>query len=163
MVDDELGEEVGALEVDADQFVEAFLGGLGDVGPDAGGHSGVVDEGVEATVVGGEDLGEEGFAVGGGAEVATDGDEFLGGVRREGGSGGGGLLGGVLVPGVVDGDAVAGGGEDFGDAPAQTPARSGDEGDRGKSRLGSGGGIGHVATLADFVLAHQRTRPYFIA
>jgi hypothetical protein len=139
----ELGEEVGALEIDADDFVEDFLGGFGDVGADAGGDAGVVDEGVEVAV-GGERGVEEALAVGGESDVSTDEGEFLFRVGREFSAGEGGGFGGFLVAGVMDGHGKSGLGEGFGDAAAQAAGGAGDEDDGGRgghsllSRVGLG-------------------------
>ncbi len=76
MFGDELGEEVGALEVDAEDFVEDVLGGFGDVCADARGDAGVVDEGVDAAE-GGEGFLIELVAAGIGSDVSGDGDEAL--------------------------------------------------------------------------------------
>lgn len=73
---DELGEEVGALEVDAEDFVEDVLGGFGDVCADARGDAGVVDEGVDAAE-GGEGFLIELVAAGIGADISGYGDEAL--------------------------------------------------------------------------------------
>ena len=67
----ELGQEVGALEVDRHQAVEALLAGLQDVRPHAGGHPGVVDQQVEAAEARGDGV-DQALAVGGGGDVPAD-------------------------------------------------------------------------------------------
>lgn len=122
----ELGEEVGAFEVYGDDFVKNFLFGIEDVGTDAWGDAGVVDEGVEVAE-GGEGFFDDAGAVGGEADIATDDGERLRGVGGEFRAGGGGFFGGGMVGGVVDGDAVAACGEGEGNATAKAAAGAGDE------------------------------------
>lgn len=96
MVGDELGEEVGALEVDAEDFVEDVLGGFGDICADARGDAGVVDEGVDAAE-GGEGFLIELVAAGIGTDVSGDGDEALVGGGCDLLAEGDGFLGGGAV------------------------------------------------------------------
>ena len=123
-----MAQEVGPLEIDGDEFIEALLAGLRDIGTDAGSHAGIVHQGVEVTELG-DHLFHHRLAVGGGTELGGDGNEALGGILGGGPAGGDGFLGGGGVGGVVDRQIVALGREREGDAAAEPATGTGDEND----------------------------------
>ena len=124
-----LTEEVGALEVDVDDFIENVFFGVREVGSFAGGDARVVDQGIEATEAFENSLHQAG-AIFGGAELGRDGQKLLVFAFGDGLASGDGFLGGLAVGGVVDGEVIAFGGQAERDAPAETSAGSSDENDR---------------------------------
>jgi len=114
---DELGELEDAGEVDLQDLLPAFEGGVyGGVAVDG---AGVVDEDVDATEAG-FDVVEEGLGAVGLGEVGLEGGGF-------GADAGGGLVCGATV--AVDGDFGSGLGEGGGDGSAEAAGGSGDESD----------------------------------
>ena len=126
MLRGQLGEKIRPLEIHGDYLVKDILRRLDDVGANAGSDARVVDKGVEATKCG-ECFIHEALAVGGEPDISTDDGKFLGAAWSDLTAGGGGFIGGGAVVRVVDGDAVAGGGEFDGDSTTETTTRSGDK------------------------------------
>ena len=105
-----LTEEVGALEVDVDDFIENFFFGFGDIGSFAGGDARVVDQGIEASEAFENSFHQAG-AIFGGAELGRDGQKLLVFAFGDGLASSDGFLGGLAVGGVVDSEVVTFGGK----------------------------------------------------
>jgi hypothetical protein len=131
-----LTEEVGALEVDVDDFIENFFFGVREVGSFTGGDARVVDQGIEATEAFENSFHQAG-TIFGGAELGRDGQKLLVFAFGDGLASGDGFLGGLAVGGVVDSEVVTFGGKAERDATAEPTARSGDENYRSRHGMKS--------------------------
>ena len=126
VVGDGLREEERALQVDAQQFLERRLARLGQVGADAWGHAGVVDQRIDPTE-GGERLRDHRGAVVATADVALHRHEALRVVRRGASAEIDGLVSGRGIAGVVDRDRQAFGRCLDRDASTEPTARASDQ------------------------------------
>ena len=123
-----LAEEVGALEVDVDDFVKNLFFSVGEVGSFAGGDTRVVDQGIQTTEALENPLHQAG-AIFGGGELGGNGQKLLLFGFGDGLAGSDRLFGGLTVRCVVDREVIALGGETEGDATAESSAGSSDEND----------------------------------
>src|SRR5438445_242252 len=105
-----------ALEIHADQLVEALLGGFEDVAPLALADAGVIDEQVEALEALAR-VGDERLAVDGGGDVA--GEDVDAGVGAQ-------ALGGVATA-AIRADHLVSAGELGRDGSSDAPARTRDD------------------------------------
>ena len=138
-----LREEIGTLEVDRDELVEAVLGRVQDVGAHARRDARVVDEGVEAAERG-QRVVDDALAVVRLRDVAGDEGKVLVRARAQGATGGQRLLGRRAVAAVVDGEVEAVAAQRLRDPAPEAAAGSGHEGGRGWWRGGvHGGGLKH--------------------
>jgi hypothetical protein len=126
----ELRQEIGALQVDADDLVENFLSRLRDVGAKTRSDAGVVDQRIEMAV-GGESLVENALTIGRDPDVSSHNREFLLRIAREILARFGGGFGGLPVVGIMNRHGEPGFGERLGHAAAQSPGGAGDEDDGG--------------------------------
>ena len=122
----QLREEIGPLEIHRQNLVENILRGLGDVGPDARGDAGVVDQSIELTE-GAQCLVHQAGPVGGVTDISADNGKSLAGRGCRFGAGGGGLLCGGAVVCVMNGHAVPCGRQPESDTASEAATRTCDK------------------------------------
>ena len=128
-IGDKLAEEIRTAQIDRNNFVEAFLGRLGDVCPDLRGDPRVVDQSVDTSEFA-EHRVDHGRALGSRGELRGDRKKSLRLVRRRIATKLRGLIGRRTVARVVNGHIVALFGQRKRHPAAQTAACARDENNR---------------------------------